>query len=135
MPSTRTPARPPARPLGAVWPSSPRSPLPPTTASHDEVGAAGAAPGDLCALLEVHRHGYQHVPRSAPTVMAGGLATAAVRPSGTTATPAAPLVGYLLIIEGPQQFSGGEVVVTRRADVTLAVAFVDEDGSPLLPPA
>ncbi|MDP9357103.1 MAG: hypothetical protein M3R02_17815 [Chloroflexota bacterium] len=85
--------------------------------------------------MEVHRHGYQHVPRSAPTVMAGGLATAAVRPSGTTATPAAPLVGYLLIIEGPQQFSGGEVVVTRRADVTLAVAFVDEDGSPLLPPA
>ncbi len=73
--------------------------------------------------------------RDTLTVMAGGLAAAAVRPTTTTATPAAPLVGYLLIIEGPQQFSGGEVVVTRRADGTLAVAFVDEDGSPRLPSA
>ncbi len=53
----------------------------------------------------------------------------------TPEEPAAPFVGYLLIIEGPQQFSGGEVAVTRRADGTLAVVFVDEDGSPLLPPA
>ncbi len=53
----------------------------------------------------------------------------------TPEEPAAPLVGFLLIIEGPHQLTGGEVTVTRRADGTLAVAFVDEDGSPLLPPA
>ncbi len=73
--------------------------------------------------------------RDALTVIAGGLATAAARPTITTATPAAPLIGYLLIIEGPHQLTGGEVAVTRHADGTLSVAFVDEDGSPLLPPA
>ncbi len=73
--------------------------------------------------------------RDALTVLAGGLATAAARPTITTATPAAPLVGYLLIIEGPHQLTSGEVAVTRRADGTLAVVFVDEEGSPLLPPA
>ncbi len=73
--------------------------------------------------------------RDALTVIAGGLATAAARPTITTATPAAPLVGYLLIIEGAHQFTGGEVAVSRREDGTLAVVFVDEDGSPLLSPA
>ncbi len=53
----------------------------------------------------------------------------------TPEEPATPLIGYLVIIEGPHQLTGGEVAVTRHADGTIAVVFVDEDGSPLLPPA
>ncbi len=65
--------------------------------------------------------------RDALTVMAGGLATVAVRPTTTTATLAAPLGGFLVVIRPDGSGPSGEVQVTEKPDGSYLVRPVRSD--------